>query len=519
MATFNLNINGEDKDYRENKEYDVFSFTIEKNHIIMYYGEKEIAKAKRSKMTKGLKDPKDMDKLIEAGLSVLDAGSITPDEIINLINELESHLVDDTVEYDYDNASDYDKFKKLLKQYNNNLPKIIKDYVLDYINNERVLSVQIILALMTGLGLDGSIMDINAPAGSGKTENKKALFRLIPNGKDLGKITPAALYKLTGDDYNKYIIYTNDNGLEQGEAKEVSAVVKGILRELATDKIIKRVICSPGGHSTEEYIVEVDALSLIITELHTVGDTFQMGRQMERVTVRLDINPISVPDYKKIVKIMQKPENKQKVEDFCSMHRNYMTYLIENADTEVIIPDEVLDAIIKYFNPVDVTEYKRLISLYRTYCIYFDYDVTDVSHVRVFSEFLNILNKVGKYEQLLFDHIKKYVTPLGEDDQPSSINDLKTNYDDEEIKGYHKFRLTRKRNQEDDGSYKNIDDNPIYFFTVQDVKNCHIYNKGRPLHEYKDMAGDFLQRLRNAGLIEYINTKGEERLYYIPKEA
>jgi hypothetical protein len=130
-------------------------------------------------MTKGLKDPKDMDKLIEAGLSVLDAGSITPDEIINLINELESHLVDNTVEYDYDNASDYEKFKKLLKQYNNNLPKIIKDYVLDYINNERVLSVQIILALMTGLGLDGSIMDINAPAGSGKTENKKAPDQVV----------------------------------------------------------------------------------------------------------------------------------------------------------------------------------------------------------------------------------------------------------------------------------------------------------------------------------------------------
>lgn len=414
--------------------------------------------------------------------------------------------------------NNYIKFQQILKENNNDLVKILKENVLDYIKNDEVLAIEIMLSLMSGLGLEGSFIKLNAPAGIGKTENKNALFRLIPNGNELGKITSSALYRLDEKDFNRQVIYCNDKGLEKGQQQQASEEAKGVYRELVTDKKIKKIISNRNTKGVFKYEVTVDATSLFETELYTIDDGDRMGRQMARVTVQLDIDTPTKEEYIKMLMLMQDPKNKEAVKEFNQMHSDYMEYLQTNGDTEVIIPKNIL---MELAEPcIDLTAINRAIALYRTYCIYFNVNPTNMENVIEYRKFFRQIKEIGKYEQYLYDYMKKILTPF-------DINntDLTTNTQDNDVvfvggvmSEYDKYRVTEYKKV--DGKYVNRRGNPIYFVTVNDAKSyLQIFRKRYKLHGYKDNAGDFLYTLEKKGFLDCIHTKGDERLYYIPKEA
>ena len=357
----------------------------------------------------------------------------------------------------------------------------------------------IIYSLATALGLDGQFLDLNAPAGEGKTTFKDVLFSLITNGEEIGSITKAVFYRLDADYFNRKVVYLNDTGLESSEEKEISLEVKRKIRELVTDKKSKRMIADKKDETgIVKLYKEVDATSLINTELYSEKKQFKLGSQISSVTETLDIEPLSYDDWKKVDYAMQFPENKKKVENFKQMHRGYYQALINNYKDSILEMD-IYDKITNENNQTRTNQ--RIIAYYKSYCCYFGLNPNEVENTTKFKEFY-VTSTLNKIETDVFNEISRFMQPV-DISKVSSYSDYQLN------------RIPKKKNL----SYINSFDNPIYFFSVDNIKSyIQAFRKERRLSEYKDNLSEILAQLEKYGELNAIYQHGEKKLYYIPKE-
>ena len=396
-------------------------------------------------------------------------------------------------------TDNYNAFNLLLDEYDNDIVNLFDEELINYRNNSKVLFDGIIYSLATALGLDGQFLDLNAPAGEGKTTFKDVLFSLITNGEEIGSITKAVFYRLDADYFNRKVVYLNDTGLESSEEKEISLEVKRKIRELVTDKKSKRMIADKKDETgIVKLYKEVDATSLINTELYSEKKQFKLGSQISSVTETLDIEPLSYDDWKKVDYDMQFPENKKKVENFKQMHRGYYQALINNYK-DSILEMNIYDKITNENNQTRTNQ--RIIAYYKSYCCYFGLNPNEVENTTKFKEFY-VTSTLNKIETDVFNEISKFMQPV-DISKVSSYSDYQLN------------RIPKKKNL----SYINSFDNPIYFFSVDNIKSyIQAFRKERRLSEYKDNLSEILAQLEKYGELNAIYQHGEKKLYYIPKE-
>ena len=396
-------------------------------------------------------------------------------------------------------TDNYNAFNLMLDEYDNDIVNLFDEELINYRNNSKVLFDGIIYSLATALGLDGQFLDLNAPAGEGKTTFKDVLFSLITNGEEIGSITKAVFYRLDADYFNRKVVYLNDTGLESSEEKEISLEVKRKIRELVTDKKSKRMIADKKDETgIVKLYKEVDATSLINTELYSEKKQFKLGSQISSVTETLDIEPLSYDDWKKVDYAMQFPENKKKVENFKQMHRGYYQALINNYK-DSILEMNIYDKITNENNQTRTNQ--RIIAYYKSYCCYFGLNPNEVENTTKFKEFY-VTSTLNKIETDVFNEISKFMQPV-DISKVSSYSDYQLN------------RIPKKKNL----SYINSFDNPIYFFSVDNIKSyIQAFRKERRLSEYKDNLSEILAQLEKYGELNAIYQHGEKKLYYIPKE-
>lgn len=396
-------------------------------------------------------------------------------------------------------TENYNAFKSLLSEYDNDIVEVFDEKLINYVNNSKVLFDAVIYSLTTALGLDGQFMDLNAPAGEGKTTFKDVLFSLITNGEEIGSITKAVFYRLDADYFNRKVVYLNDTGLESSEEKEISLAVKRKIRELVTDKKSKRMIADKKDDTgIVKLYKEVDATSLINTELYSEKKQFKLGSQISSVTETLDIEPLSYKDWKTVDYKMQFPENKRKVENFKQMHRSYYQTLINNYKDN-ILDMEIYDKITNENNQTRTNQ--RIIAYYKSYCCYFDLNPNEMENTEKFKEFY-ITSTLNKIESDVYKEISKFMQPV----------------DIANVSSYSDYQLNRIPKKEG-LSYTNSYDNNIYFFSVDNIKSyIQAFRKERRLSEYKDNLSDILAQLEKYGKLNAIYQHGEKKLYYIPKE-
>ena len=127
-------------------------------------------------------------------------------------------------------TDNYNAFKILLDEYENDIVSLFDDKLNLYRSNSRGLFKGIIYSLSSTLGLSSQIVNINAPSGAGKTKFIKVLSHMVPNFLDKGGSTAKSLYR--EDDYIFDLIsaYLGDWGLITDDS-EKEAIIK-IVREI-----------------------------------------------------------------------------------------------------------------------------------------------------------------------------------------------------------------------------------------------------------------------------------------------
>lgn len=402
------------------------------------------------------------------------------------------------VNYTKENIQEY---QSLLKTYDNDIISIYDNNILDYQNNSENLFYGVLYSLSTGLGLSSQQININDDAGKGKTKYKQELFNIIPNGYDIGSLSEKALYYISDSTINKMVIYCNDKGLETEKQQEETQVVRGMIREAITDNRIIRQKVNNDKDGIDTLITEIDAITLINTELHT-KEGYKTGEQFTSVTEIININPLSYDEYLDIQLLIQDPENINKTTHFKELHKQYCQYLIDNY-TEPVLTKATFRGITD--SNYTHRENTRRIAYYKTYCHYFQYDVNDMHSIKKWNSFYHhyeLPNNVMETYQVL----STYFIPV----------DLDT-FDGQ----YYEHQLQQIPIKNNQGDYINKKTNKVlHFFTVDNIKSylTPLNNKNGKLYHYRDNMNDILQQLVKHGYLSEISTGETRKLYYIPKE-
>lgn len=393
------------------------------------------------------------------------------------------------------------EFQSLLKTYDNNIIKLYDNSIVDYKNNSENLFYGVLYSLSTGLGLSSQQININDDAGKGKTKYKQELFNIIPNGYDIGSLSEKALYYISDSTINKMVIYCNDKGLETEKQQEETQVVRGMIREAITDNRIIRQKVNNDKDGIDTLITEIDAITLINTELHT-KEGYKTGEQFTSVTEIININPLSYDEYLDIQLLIQDPENITKTNHFKELHKQYCQYLIDNY-TEPLLTKATFRGITD--SNYTHRENTRRIAYYKTYCHYFNYDVNDMHSIKKWNSFYHhyeLPNNVMETYQVL----SRYFTPV----------DLDT-FDGQ----YYEHQLQQTPLKNNQGDYVNKKTSKVlHFFTVDNIKTYlnPLKLKNGKLYNYRDNMNDILQQLVKHGYLSEISTGETRKLYYIPKE-
>lgn len=393
------------------------------------------------------------------------------------------------------------EFQSLLKTYDNDIIKLYDNNILDYQNNSENLFYGVLYSLSTGLGLSSQQININDDAGKGKTKYKQELFNIIPNGYDIGSLSEKALYYISDSTINKMVIYCNDKGLETEKQQEETQVVRGMIREAITDNRIIRQKVNNDKDGIDTLITEIDAITLINTELHT-KEGYKTGEQFTSVTEIININPLSYDEYLDIQLLIQDPENINKTTHFKELHKQYCQYLIDNY-TEPLLTKATFRGITD--SNYTHRENTRRIAYYKTYCHYFNYDVNDMHSIKKWNNFYHhyeLPNNVMETYQIL----STYFIPV----------DLDT-FDGQ----YYEHQLQQIPIKNNQGDYINKKTSKVlHFFTVDNIKSylTQLNNKNGKLYHYRDNMNDILQQLVKHGYLSEIITGETRKLYYIPKE-
>lgn len=394
------------------------------------------------------------------------------------------------------------EFQTLLKTYDNDIIKLYDNNILDYKNNSENLFYGVLYSLSTGLGLSSQQININDDAGKGKTKYKQELFNIIPNGYDIGSLSEKALYYISDSTINKMVIYCNDKGLETEKQQEETQVVRGMIREAITDNRIIRQKVNNDKDGIDTLITEIDAITLINTELHT-KEGYKTGEQFTSVTEIININPLSYDEYLDIQLLIQDPENITKTSHFKELHKQYCQYLIDNY-TEPLLTKATFRGITD--SNYTHRENTRRIAYYKTYCHYFNYDVNDMHSIKKWNEFYKHYDLPNNV-LLTFEVLSRYFTPV-------DLNTIDTNQ-------YYEHQLTQTPIQNSDGFYVNKKTTKVlHFFTVDNIKSYlnPLKLKNGKLYHYRDNMNDILQQLVKHGYLSEISTGETRKLYYIPKE-
>lgn len=393
------------------------------------------------------------------------------------------------------------EYQEILKTYENDIISIYDDKILDYKNNSENLFYGVLYSLSTGLGLSSQEALINDLAGTGKTKYKEELFKIIPNSLNIGTLSEKALYYITESMIDCKVIYCNDKGLETEKQKEETQSVRGLIREAITDGRIVRQKVNNDNTGVDTLITEVDAISLITTELHT-EEGYKTGEQFTSVREIININPLNYDDYLEIQLIMQDPENKKKVKHFKQIHKNYLQYLITHYNEPVLTKATLRGITDSRYTHRENT---RRIAFYKTYCHYFNYDVNDMHSIKKWNSFYQH-NELPSKVLEVYEVIKTYFTPV----------------DIETFDGLHyEHQLKESPIKNKEGVYvRSKNGKTLHFFTINNMKsylNPLKHKKGK-LFKYRDNISAILQQLVKHGLINEISTGEERNLYYIPKE-
>lgn len=343
------------------------------------------------------------------------------------------------------------EFQRLLKDDENDIIAIYDKKILDYRNNSENLFYGVLYSLSTGLGLASQEININDLAGVGKTKYKEELFKIIPNGYNIGSLSEKALYYITSSEINRKVIYTNDKGLETEKQQEETQIVRGLIREAITDGRIIRQIANRDGNTVDTLITEIEAISLINTELHT-AERYKTGEQFSSVREYININPLSYDDYIEIQLRMQDSNNVEKVKHFKKIHRNYCQYLIDNYNEPTLTKATlrgITDSNYKH------RENTRRIAYYKTYCHYFGYEVNDMHSIKKWNQFYQH-NELPDNVIETFNVLSSYFTPVDFDTFDGLIYE-------------HQLK---KIPINIDGVYINKDTQEVlHFFTVSNIKS------------------------------------------------
>ena len=400
------------------------------------------------------------------------------------------------------NEEDIQEFQTLLKEYDNDIIKLYDNKILDYKNNSENLFYGVLYSLSTGLGLSSQQININDDAGKGKTKYKQELFNIIPNGYDIGSLSEKALYYISDSTINKMVIYCNDKGLETEKQQEETQVVRGMIREAITDNRIIRQKVNNDKDGIDTLVTEIDAITLINTELHT-KEGYKTGEQFISVTEIININPLSYDEYLDIQLLIQDPENITKTNHFKELHKQYCQYLIDNY-TEPLLTQATFRGITD--SNYSHRENTRRIAYYKTYCHYFNYDVNDMHSIKKWNEFYKHYDLPSNVLST-FEVLSKYFTPVDIDTiSPSQ---------------YYEHQLAQTPIRNNDGFYVNSKSTKVlHFFTVDNIKSylTPLRLRNGKLYHYRDNMSDILQQLVKHGYLSEISTGESRKLYYIPKE-
>ena len=394
------------------------------------------------------------------------------------------------------------EFQRLLKTYDNDIISIYDDKILDYRNNSENLFYGVLYSLSTGLGLSSQQININDDAGKGKTKYKQELFNIIPNGYDIGSLSEKALYYISDSTINKMVIYCNDKGLETEKQQEETQVVRGMIREAITDNRIIRQKVNNDKDGIDTLITEIDAITLINTELHT-KEGYKTGEQFTSVTEIININPLSYDEYLDIQLLIQDPENITKTTHFKELHKQYCQYLIDNYNEPILTKATFRGITDSNYSHRENT---RRIAYYKTYCHYFNYDANDMHSIKKWNEFYKHYDLPSNV-LLTFEVLSRYFTPV-------DLDTISPNQ-------YYEHQLTQTPVRNSDGFYVNSKTTKVlHFFTVDNIKSylTPLSKKNGKLYHYRDNMNDILQQLVKHGYLSEISTGESRKLYYIPKE-
>lgn len=400
------------------------------------------------------------------------------------------------------NEEDIQEFQTLLKEYDNDIISLYDNKILDYRNNSENLFYGVLYSLSTGLGLSSQQININDDAGKGKTKYKQELFNIIPNGYDIGSLSEKALYYISDSTINKMIIYCNDKGLETEKQQEETQVVRGMIREAITDGRIIRQKVNNDKDGIDTLITEIDAITLINTELHT-REGYKTGEQFTSVTEIININPLNYNEYLDIQLLMQDPENTTKTQEFKELHKQYCQYLIDNYNEPVLTQATFRGITDSNYSHRENT---RRIAYYKTYCHYFNYDANDMHSIKKWNEFYKHYDLPNNVMET-FNVLSRYFTPV-------DLDTISPNQ-------YYEHQLTQTPVRNNDGFYVNSKTTKVlHFFTVNNIKSylTPLSKKNGKLYHYRDNMSDILQQLVKHGYLSEISTGETRKLYYIPKE-
>ena len=385
----------------------------------------------------------------------------------------------------------YDRFNKLLADYNNNWFDMLELELYDYVDNTENVFVGVINGLMALFGYGSRNIVVNGGAEVGKSEYINTIKKLMPRFENLGSSTPASVRRQSEYAFDRKIIYLGDKGLKGNSqnSKEEFEGLQEVFGGLITEKEFKRDIVQ--GDKVLEFNLKSDGVCVFYSEPYTNLRIFGAGDQYTTRSTFITVNPVEDG-----LSVFLQDD---KTNDFYKVHYNYIKYILKNP-IKLDISNEVKT---RLYNASEgsLRTAKYLLALFKSYCQYLRIGNPSILDVEDFLKVFKVQMEITDIEFMIYKKLYQNLNALREHELSLKLDNDGSVYESKDI-----LRQSKDRKEKS-------------FFTAKQIKTYfkQDFKRNKNLKDTIDQIPSILNNLYNANYLNKIEWQyNNQNLYYLP---